>query len=231
MFDLTPLLAVLKPHFPFHRSRLCCLAAFVLALVKTRTVNLASLATALNPRALPLSNERRLSRFLSGFDLPQDTLARFVLALVPDAPLRLCLDRTTWFFGQTPINLLVLAVAYHKMAVPLLWTNLDKPGNSNTDERVALLERLFKLLEPERVASLTADREFVGVEWLGFLKAKPLSFVSFVLRVKRDFRVKYRGQERQAAEWFKDLKVGEERKLENSRGRARSWASGSTSSG
>ncbi|WP_041354877.1 hypothetical protein [Nitrosococcus halophilus] len=47
----------------------------------------------------------------------------------------LCLDRTTWQLRRTPINVLVLSVAYAGVSVPLMWTVLGKKGNSSTEER------------------------------------------------------------------------------------------------
>jgi len=42
-------------------------------------------------------------------------------------------------------NILVLAVAYEGIAVPVLWMFLPKKGNSNTGERVALMNRFIAI--------------------------------------------------------------------------------------
>lgn len=57
-------------------------------------------------------------------------------------PWYLTLDRTHWQFGKTEINFLVLGVAHQGMALPVMWTVLDKAGNSDTEERTALLNAL-----------------------------------------------------------------------------------------
>ena len=74
-----------------------------------------------------------------------------------------------WAFGETEINLLVLAVVRSGTAVPLLWRSLNKKGNSDTAERIELMMRFIQLFGMRQIAYLTADREFVGEEWLSWL--------------------------------------------------------------
>ncbi len=63
----------------------------------------------------------------------------------------------------------MLGVVHQGIAFPLLWTLLDKRGNSNSDERMDLLERFETLFPVAEIAYLTADREFIGKEWLSYL--------------------------------------------------------------
>lgn len=44
---------------------------------------------------------------------------------------------------------------------------LNKRGNSNTSERIDLLEEFFDLFAEVKVAYLSADREFLGKDWFG----------------------------------------------------------------
>ena len=80
------------------------------------------------------------------------------------ANVRLTLDRTTWEYGKSCINILVLAVVWRGVTIPVLWETLDKKGNSNTGERMVLPE-LFRETFPEvHIETLYADREFIGNE-------------------------------------------------------------------
>jgi hypothetical protein len=88
----------------------------------------------------------------------------------------ICLDRTTWQLGGTPINVLVLSVAYGGVSVPLMWTVLGKKGNSSTEERIALIERFLRRFPLERIECLTADREFRGHRWLAYLIQRGIRF-------------------------------------------------------
>ena len=88
-------------------------------------------------------------------------------------PWVLSIDRTEWKFGQTVFNILVLGVVHEGVALPLVWTMLDKRGNSNTLERMQLLSRFIAAFGEVKLACLTADREFVGQDWFSYLKAAP----------------------------------------------------------
>jgi hypothetical protein len=180
--------AVLSEHLPWHGARIGFLAHFLLALLKVRSVNLAELATGFGGTAKVESHYKRLQRFFRSFEMDPDALARLVVRLVPvgDGPWRLTLDRTNWKFGLAEINFLVLGVAHRGMAVPLFWSVLDKAGNSDTAERVALMERFLKVFGASRIAALLADREFVGEDWFRWLQQKG---VPFHQRLKRDTRV------------------------------------------
>lgn len=202
----TDLAQVLAPHFPLHKARLVFVARFVLALLKVSTVNLARISTALNGTVTRESNERRCARFLSGFDLAQELIARCVLALVPAEKLVLSLDRTEHYFGAISVNVLTLGVAYQGIAFPLVWSCLGKTGNSNTAERIALMQRALKLVSPSQLLALTADREFVGVAWFAFLKTQG---IPFVIRIRCNTLVRYRQDTAPAALWFNRFTHGD----------------------
>jgi hypothetical protein len=93
------------------------------------------------------------------------------------------LDRTHWKFGKTDLNFLILGIAHQGMALPVLWTVLDKPGNSDTEERMALMQRFLAVFGASSIRALLADREFVGEDWLQWLQAHA---IPFYLRLKRN---------------------------------------------
>ena len=80
-------------------------------------------------------------------------------------------------------NILVLAVAYKGVAIPLLWMFLDKRGNSNSHERIGLFKHVLCAFGHDRIHCLTADREFIGTDWLKFLIRQR---IRFRLRIKRN---------------------------------------------
>lgn len=130
------------------------------------------------------SNRKRLKRFFSEFEFDEDEIARLVvgLARIPE-PWTLSLDRTNWSFGSVHFNILVLGVVHEGIAFPLLWTMLDKRGNSNSSERMDLLDRFERLFGDVKVDCLTADREFIGEEWFSYLL---LSRIPFRIRIRYD---------------------------------------------
>ncbi len=56
----------------------------------------------------------------------------------------------------------MLGIVYKGVAFPLLFTMLDKRGNSNSQERIDLINRFIRLFSKDIIQSVVADREFVG---------------------------------------------------------------------
>lgn len=93
----------------------------------------------------------------------------------------LIVDRTNWKRGAKNFNLLTIGNLMQNVFMPLYCIQLDKRGNSNTEDRKTLIEGLSKLIEKAGktiVGSiLLADREFIGQLWFEYLLSKHLSFV------------------------------------------------------
>lgn len=177
MDKTTPLIDTLARHLPWHRSRIDFLAKFVIALLRVGTVNLTRIARAFSGNAQLDSNYKRIRRFLKDFEIDYNLIADFVVRMFPlGNSWILCIDRTNWKFGKSDINLLVLAVAYKGIAIPLFWDLLPKRGNSDTEERIRLMDRFLKFFPKERIRCLTADREFIGREWITWLRDNNIPF-------------------------------------------------------
>jgi len=157
------------------------------------------------PRSASLESKTRVvARVFHDLQLtPQDVL-NVLLPLLPNGKLTLVMDRTTWHYGQTPLNLLVLGVTLGGVVLPLIWTVLPHQGNSSSAARILLVARLLKILPAKRWAVLIADREFVGKEWCTYLRWKG---------IKRCFRIKEntRIDDLLAKDQFADLQPGEVR--------------------
>lgn len=96
---------------------------------------------------------------------------------LPKGRVRLCIDRTEWDFGKCQVNILMVTAHQGSVAVPLYWELLDnKSGNSSTKDRIDLLEKCIGLLGSKRIGLVVGDREFVGQEWLKFLKDRGIHF-------------------------------------------------------
>ena len=61
---------------------------------------------------------------------------------------------------------LLLGVTYKNVTFPLLRL-LPKRGNSDTAERIGVIERFIRLFGRDCIDCLVADREFVGQQWTG----------------------------------------------------------------
>ncbi len=184
MSELSVLQEKLKQRIDWPAAAIHFLASFLVAFVVAKTVTLNQIANAFPGAAQQASHLQRIERFLAQARLPHEAFARAIAALLNlPQPWTLALDRTNWTVGKKEINLLVLAIVHQGVAFPLLWSVLDKKGASNTNERIALIERFVALFGKEAVRFVAADREFTGKRWFWFLLN---SGVSFRIRVKND---------------------------------------------
>lgn len=83
----------------------------------------------------------------------------------------------------------MLSVVYKGLSIPIMWTLLDKRGNSNTKERIELMNRFIKLFGSSCINYFLADREFIGHKWFKYLKENK---ISFYIRVKENAQIKNR---------------------------------------
>ncbi len=201
MNDLRSLEQKLAANLDWHGARIKFLARFITALITTRTVNLTQLASVFDGTAQTASHYQTCHRFLKEFDLPFAAIAQLIVQLLGvKRGWTVAIDRTNWKFGKTDLNLLMVALIHEGMAYPLIWFSLDKAGNSNTDERILLLELFLSLFDKEQVATLVADREFVGKTWLEWLTKHELPFQ---IRVKENYQVTARGRTQALRVWFR----------------------------
>ena len=46
----------------------------------------------------------------------------------------------------------------------------ERRGNSDTQMRIELLEKYVKCFGSQSIEYVTGDREFIGIEWIGYLQ-------------------------------------------------------------
>lgn len=102
----------------------------------------------------------------------------------------------------------MLGVTYNGVAFPLLFTMLNKRGNSSTQERILLVQRFISLFGKECINSLVADREFVGDKWIEFLNEEK---IRYYIRIRNNFKVYVprKNKEVKAFWLFNHLSIGE----------------------
>jgi len=175
-------------------------ARALIALLTARKISLHEVAHLMPGEQNPEANRQQIRRCLDHEAMPQEVWGQAIAALLPRTKWILALDRTEWKRGKTTINLLVLAVVVHGCAVPLLWTVMPNPGASDTTERIELLARFVALFGKERLRFLTADREFIGFDWIGWLLQEQ---IPFRIRIKAgEYLLHADGREYKAREWF-----------------------------
>jgi hypothetical protein len=182
---------------------------FICTLCKVQTICFEKLATAFETDAMSKSSLRRIQRFMANYVLDTDLIARIIFKMLPhQPPYRLAIDRTNWKFGETNINVLTLAIVYQGVAFPILMIMLDKLGNSDTAERIRIMNRYLRLFGRETIDCLLADREFVGEHWIAYLNNHK---IRYYIRIRENFIVHdpRTGRELKAFVMFAGLKCGE----------------------
>lgn len=205
------LTSILNTHFKgkINLARVKLISFFIIALVKVQTVNFEKLANAFDTSARSDSSLRRIQRFVGGFSLDADLIARLVYSLLPKQDnYILSIDRTNWKFGKVDINIFMLGVVYKGVAFPLLFTMLPKRGNSNSQERIDLVNRFIRLFGKDVIKSIVADREFVGEKWLGFLNYNQ---IRYYIRIRNNFKVfiPHKNKEIKVSHLFNRFRVNE----------------------
>ena len=159
---------------------------------------------------VPLKIETAYSRLLrffqtgKGLNILRGICLLVISTLCRNTECYLLLDRTNWEMGGRKINLLVIGLLYKDVFIPLVWKDLEKKGNSNTKERLNLIDQLLEWWQKSDVPLpqlyLAGDREFIGFLWLRGLEKRK---VKFVMRIRANSKIIlwYKGK-------IKDKKLG-----------------------
>ena len=113
-------------------------------------------------------------------------VAQLVASFLPYDQFILSMDRTNWILGCFSINFLVLSIVHQGTAFPILWLFLPKKGNSNTKERIELIDQFLAIFGSYKIQYLTADREFIGEVWFRYLIDHK---IKFRLRIKKNMHI------------------------------------------
>jgi len=191
MQHLEKMKEVFSQYYKWNPMRIGFFGNMISSIIRSRSVNMQKVAENIEGKAKTESNYRRIQRIFKDQKIDFDMTTRLLSSILPDdEKWILSMDRTNWKLGQSNVNLLVLAVAYKGMAIPLLWIfltkyeiineeniTLGKRGNSNFEERKAIMEKFIELFGAERIEAFTADREFIGQEWFEWLNGKEIPYV------------------------------------------------------
>lgn len=165
----------------WHPERCATFSRLVCGLVSQGNVQHHALSMGFSDLETSLKSRlERIRRFFFGQEI--DSKA-FALALVKGAfqtipKMDLILDRTNWKFGRSDINYLVLMGRVGNIVFPLFWKMLNHQGCSEAADRMALLDLFAQTFGLDKIRSFTADREFVGEEWIQYLCHHNIPFLS-----------------------------------------------------
>lgn len=117
--------------------------------------------------------------------------------------------------ADQPVNLFVIGIVHKRVVFPLLWTQLEKEGGSNTSERIELLRQTVDLLGREHIRFVVGDREFASTGLLDWLCQNK---IGFRLRLRQDILLTdERGELAQAGWFFRRVAQDKEQALSGKR--------------
>lgn len=165
------------------KPRIEFMSMLILGIVEAKTVNLKKVVSKIQSWAKEDSVYRRAQRFFTEVELDHLSYTKVMVSLLGKSSYELCIDRTNWKLGQFNINIMMIAVVDAGVAIPLAFELLEKRGNSNTAERIDLLEQVLEVIEAKQITNFLGDREFIGQDWFAFLEEKN---IPFAIRIKEN---------------------------------------------
>lgn len=151
-------------------TRIRNMAYLLVGLQQCRSVHLSKIAEKIPGTAFLPSITRRLSRFL---DNPAvrvrewyKPVAKAIIHRIAHGEIRLIVDGSKVGFGH---QLLMVAIAYRRRAIPLAWTWVKgSRGHSTSRKQKSLLAYVHSLIPPDAKVTVVGDAEFgeVGVQKL-----------------------------------------------------------------
>lgn len=200
--------STLQSNLGWHGARIKFISLLIISFVRNRSVSFSKNAVSLS-NVQTSSNLRRIQRFFTVFKVVFNHITIILEFFIPiKGSYKLSLDRTNWQFGGVNFNILCLSIIADGVALPLLWTMLDKRGNSNQIERINLINRFIYLFGINKIDCIIADREFVGQEWFEYLEKHP---IKFYIRIRENMQFTHQGKEIKAFLWFNNLPLNQVR--------------------
>jgi len=143
---------LLYKHFKVINSRLNTFDGIIKSLILCRGSYYKNLAEEIKGDTLLDSKIKAVSRFLKGNHIDDSGFYSFMEHFIPDGKLLLSIDRTTWELGKSVRNLLVLAVSYDKIAMPVMFKEISYKGACTADDQIEIrpLSKLYFCCELRR---------------------------------------------------------------------------------
>ena len=201
---------IINEKLKVHKNNCSTVIDFLLSMQKAHTVNLSKMVNYSNKISTVKQDSiyKSYQRLVHNSHIEQSDIAACVIAMfdLNKSKIVLSMDRTNWQYGGKIINFLVLSVCVENTSIPLYWLELDTKGNSNTSERIKLLDMFIKDFTVNKISYLLADREFIGNEWLDYLCKNN---IKFVIRIKSNMQLETKRCEINAGRLFKNAGNGD----------------------
>jgi hypothetical protein len=132
------------------------------------------------------SKIKSISRFLKCDHIKDDAFYDFMSHYTPKGKVLISIDRTTWELGKEIRNILVLAVSYDKIAMPLIFKTIDYKGACTGLDQIEMIQKFIETFGIDKIEAVTADREFDNERFITYLNSKN---IAYALRVRKTNRI------------------------------------------
>jgi len=157
--------------------------SILLGIIDSRKVQFKEIALHIESKAKIESIERNIQSFFKEYEFDYQKVCMILVTFLPKGKLDLSIDRTEWDFGKHQCNILMIVAKCGSIEIPLYWNLLDnKSGNSNWNDRCELLEKIINVIGKDRINMIVGDREFIGINWIKYLKTNGINFCMRVLK-------------------------------------------------
>jgi hypothetical protein len=187
------LMKTLREQHPRERiTRIRNMAYLLVGLLESRSVHLSKIAGKIPGQAFLPSVTRRLSRFLDNPAIRvrewYKPVAKAIIHRIAQNEIHLIIDGSKVGFGH---QLLMVAIAYRRRAIPLAWTWVKgSRGHSTSRKQRSLLDYVRSLIPPNAQVTIVGDAEFGEVAVQKLLKRWGWRYV---LRQKGRYLVRKNG--------------------------------------
>lgn len=185
-----------------HKSRITFLELVLPAIIGAKSVQYHHIAAEMDGAVQAESKEKRIQRFIAKDVLDEEFVFLFIVFLLPKkGKVTLCIDRTTWEFGNCTHNLLTVTAYCHGVGVPI-WVASVAPngGCCDVDDKMYVIMKCIDLLGRDRIKCVIGDCEFIGDGWIQYLWEAKIKFF-FDIRSNQYFE--YKGKSYSVREWMR----------------------------
>lgn len=206
---------ILCTFLDWHPARIETYCELIFGVIKAKTVTIKELAKQVSSGGGIKAKIAKVERLLAGQIIDYIRIGRIIIGLLgSERKWRIAIDRTNWQFGKRNLNFLVASVIYGAISIPIVWVMLDKKGNSNTKERMELVEQILKIIPISKIEMILADREFVGAEWTEYLNHNKK--IPFAIRAKANEQMRHpNGGKMKFGKYFAGMEKGDMRIAES----------------
>jgi hypothetical protein len=125
-----------------------------------------------------LSYEQNSRRMLDDIGLSSNEFAKTIINMFNISQFEIVIDRTNWSYGKCDFNLFLLLVIWNNISIPIYWISLDKKGgNSDSFERISLINWFITNFGASIIIHILADREFPSDDFIDYLVEHNIKFI------------------------------------------------------